>query len=328
MVDFIMYHYVRDLKASRYPKIKGLDYKEFIEQISHLNKYYNIISIEDFYHGDYNKNKKNCVLTFDDGYSDHYDYVFETLQNFKVKGSFFVFFDVVEKNKVLDVNKIQLILASQDEKVVWERLKHHYKKLFTEQIPISTHIDKIDPSSRFRSKQLEKKNLGHYNYNINNSQRFDSNLIVIIKKLLQTELDLKTRTILCNELLHDFVELSEAEISTELYLNKSQIEEMINCGMNFGSHGKSHLWFDSLTYKQQEKEITESISFLNSLYKEDYFLSMSYPYGSFDQNTLKLMKKYDFKIALTDLPGVYNPELDKLHLIPRMDTNDYYPKSF
>lgn len=28
-----MYHYVRDLKYSRYPEIKGLDYKLFKEQI-------------------------------------------------------------------------------------------------------------------------------------------------------------------------------------------------------------------------------------------------------------------------------------------------------
>lgn len=31
-----MYHYVRDLKYSRYPEIKGLDYKLFKQQIHFL----------------------------------------------------------------------------------------------------------------------------------------------------------------------------------------------------------------------------------------------------------------------------------------------------
>ncbi|MGV8982708.1 hypothetical protein [Clostridium sp.] len=32
-VSIVMYHYVRDLKNSRYPEIKGLDYNLFKNQI-------------------------------------------------------------------------------------------------------------------------------------------------------------------------------------------------------------------------------------------------------------------------------------------------------
>ena len=34
----VMYHYVRELKYSRYPEIKGLDYHLFKEQIRFLKK--------------------------------------------------------------------------------------------------------------------------------------------------------------------------------------------------------------------------------------------------------------------------------------------------
>ena len=33
-VSIVMYHYIRDLKNSRYPEIKGLDYDLFKEQIA------------------------------------------------------------------------------------------------------------------------------------------------------------------------------------------------------------------------------------------------------------------------------------------------------
>ena len=79
MVEFIMYHYVRNFKNSLFPNIKGLDIDEFKFQINYLKKNYNIISLEEFYNEDYNKKNKNCVLTFDDGYRDHFDFVLEVL---------------------------------------------------------------------------------------------------------------------------------------------------------------------------------------------------------------------------------------------------------
>ena len=42
----VMYHYVRNIKESRYPDIKGLELKDFIEQIEYMNKHYNFLTIE------------------------------------------------------------------------------------------------------------------------------------------------------------------------------------------------------------------------------------------------------------------------------------------
>ena len=98
---------------------------------------------------------------------------------------------------------------------------------------------------------------------------------------------------------------------------------MIDNGMHFGSHGKSHFWFDSLNLKEQEFEIFESIKFLNLINKKDYLLTMCYPYGNYNKDTLTLLRKYDFKLGLTTIPEIYNSKNDNLLLIPRLDTNDY-----
>ena len=42
-----MYHYVRDLKHSRYPEIKGLDFELFKNQIRYLKGNFNIVTMED-----------------------------------------------------------------------------------------------------------------------------------------------------------------------------------------------------------------------------------------------------------------------------------------
>tara|TARA_B100001093_G_scaffold520294_1_gene614385 strand:- start:7058 stop:7969 length:912 start_codon:yes stop_codon:yes gene_type:complete len=297
--ELIMYHYVRDLKNSNYPKIKGLDISKFDDQLSFLNKNYNIISIEDFYEGNFSSKKKSCVLTFDDGYIDHYDFVFERLLKYNIKGAFYVPVEIIENHKVLDVNKIHLILASANEDLIIDRIRFHYSK-------------------------LEMKNdLDYYIKKINTSARYDTVKTVIIKRLLQTVLNLDIRSIICDKLIGEFIDKSEEELSHELYLNRNKISEMMDNGMHFGSHGKSHFWFNSLNYKQQEYEIKESIKFLDSLYKKDYLLTMCYPYGSYDENTLSLMNKYNFKLALTTSPEVYDSLKHNIHEIPRLDTNDY-----
>jgi len=297
-----MYHYVRDLKNSKFPGLKGLDIKEFSQQINFLKKNYNVLSIEDFYNGNFNKKKDNCVLTFDDGYIDHYEFVFEILKRNKVKGSFFLPVDTITQNKVLDVNKIHVILASRDENIILSRVKEHYKN------------------------QEVKDSLNSYIDKINTSCRFDSETTVIIKKLLQKSLPLEIRSKICDLLIQDFTDLNESELSRHLYMNINQIGEMVNEEMHFGSHGKSHFWFSSLDKNDQEIEIKSSIDFLESIYKKEFLLTMCYPYGDYNHNTLALLEKYNFKIGLTTVPKVYN-ESDNMFLIPRMDTNDYYPKN-
>ena len=304
MVEFIMYHYVKDVKNSLFPKLKALDFNDFKFQINFLKKKYDIISIEEFYNNDFNKKRKNCILTFDDGYRDHYDFVFETLVKNNIKGAFYPPVDVILSNKLLDVNKIHIILASADEKKIFERLKFHYNL-----------------------RNTSKNSLDFYIQKINTFCRYDNEITVIIKRLLQTSLDYELRQQLCDDLLKDFCKHSLKDLNNLFYLSRDQISEMKDNGMHFGSHGKSHFWFESLNTDLQESEISDSKLFLDNIYKdESYLLTMCYPYGSYNKITIELLKKYNFKIGLTTIPQIYNPDNNTFLEIPRLDTNDY-PKS-
>lgn len=42
----VMYHYVRDLKNSRYPEIKGCDVRLFKEQVQYIKKHYIPVTVE------------------------------------------------------------------------------------------------------------------------------------------------------------------------------------------------------------------------------------------------------------------------------------------
>ena len=70
-----MYHHVRRKNETFFPKLKSVNLKLFNKQINYLKKKYKILNINEF--RDFIKNKKklskdSCIITFDDGYKNHF----------------------------------------------------------------------------------------------------------------------------------------------------------------------------------------------------------------------------------------------------------------
>ena len=110
-ITIIAYHYVRKIKNSKYPQIKGLEISSFKRQLDFLKKNYNIITPFDLF------KKKSlpeyaCLLTFDDGFKDHINYVLPELIKRKMKACFFPpGISIIEK-QILHAHSIHFILAS------------------------------------------------------------------------------------------------------------------------------------------------------------------------------------------------------------------------
>ena len=66
-LTIVMYHYVRDVKESKYPKINGLEVSGFIRQLDHLADNFNIVKAEDVINCVKHGSKlpvNSCLLTF------------------------------------------------------------------------------------------------------------------------------------------------------------------------------------------------------------------------------------------------------------------------
>ncbi len=112
-LTIIMYHYVRDLRRSRYPEIKGLDISLFKRQLTRIRNSYKIVSMREVIEDRQGLPDNAALLTFDDGYVDHYLNVFPLLDEIRVQGAFFPVAGSVREGKVLDVNKIHFIPMKQ-----------------------------------------------------------------------------------------------------------------------------------------------------------------------------------------------------------------------
>jgi peptidoglycan/xylan/chitin deacetylase (PgdA/CDA1 family) len=142
---------------------------------------------------------------------------------------------------------------------------------------------------------------------------------MFIKKILQFVLPDKIRIGLVNNLFEKFIPLNENDFIDYLYLSKIQIEEMNYNGMYFGAHTFSHPHLDELNYENQLIEIQRSIDDLAGIgISSDFFC---YPYGSYNDDTMKILFNLGVKFAFTTEPKE-SRSLDSNFSIPRLDCND------
>ena len=191
-VSIRKYHYVRELRNSRYPEIKGLDIDLFKEQIAYIKKHYNVISAYDLMDTVCSKSElptKALLLTFDDAYIDHFTQVFPVLDRQKLPGLFFPPAKCILEQQVLDVNKIHFILASVSNKS--ELVDYIYRLL----------------DENRSSYELETNE--YYCKSFVNQKRFDSAEVAFVKHMLQHELPESLRKIITNGLFRKYVTSDE-----------------------------------------------------------------------------------------------------------------------
>lgn len=300
-----MYHYVRDLKHSRYPEIKGLPVSLFKEQLIYIMKYYKIIKMEDLIEAvKYNKElpENSLLLTFDDAYKDHFEFVFPILDELGIQGSFFPPAKAIEEQEVLDVNKIHFVLASVENK----------KQIV---------FDIFSMLDEFRKEYSLESNEYYFN-KLAEDDRFDTNEVIFIKRILQRDLPEKLRNMIVNSLFNKYVSKDEGSFSRELYMNTDQLKCMKRKGMYIGAHGYDHYWLNTLPKDQQEREIELSLEFLKKLGCQVKEWVMCYPYGTYNDSLLSLLKGSGCILGLTTQVDI--ADLDNCYplTLPRLDTND------
>lgn len=304
-LTIVMYHYVRDLANSRYPEIKGLAREEFEEQIGYIKRHYNVISGAELMDAVENAAPlppRPLLLTFDDGYIDHFTEVLPVLKREDLSACFFPPAKCILENKVLDVNKIHFILAAaQDKRQLAETISARIRE--------NGHREDVSAPEEYWEKWAKPS-------------RWDPAEVVFCKRMLQRELPLDLRQAITDELFRTLVTRDEQEFARELYMSVEQLKELRQNGMELGSHGYAHFWLNRLDGEQQAAEIDRSLEFLSLAGADTDRWIMCYPYGAHDESLLSILKTRRCVVGLTTEVGLASLDNGNELTLPRIDTND------
>lgn len=283
MATLVMYHYVRDVEKSAFPNIRALSIDRFRGQLDWLQQNLNIVDPYAMVRASLSgepMGEKDCVLTFDDGFIDHYETVLPEFQKRGIAGAFFPSAVPIKEGKLLDVHKIQHIIGGRaDHADIAESL---------------IHLVKSNPE------KCGGKTAESYVSEFKKADHLDSAEVVFIKHLLQYALPEQARTEFADALFREHVGSDEKAFAESLYMNLDQIRELHAAGNLIGGHGYRHIWLGKSSPELQRDEFTRTQAFLAEINPEiaiDWVFC--YPYGSHDETTLALMKEFGGRVGLT-----------------------------
>ncbi len=267
----IMFHHFHDDNIHK--KGQGsINQDEFYKLIKFIGREYILNADEFFYRLKENKlSEKNLCFTFDDGIRCQYDIALPVLEDLSIKSFFFVYSSILkEKPDLLEVYRYFRTNY-------FDGIDEFYDSFFLE---LNNDLSKF-----FQEKDKSIKNI---------KIKFPVYSINDIKfRLVRDELLTKDNynDIMCKMFYEK--QFKPEDYYEILFLNKNSLNEIKNLGHLIGLHSHTHpTSLENLSVEDQTREYNDNISILSEILNCDKneFKYMSHPCGSYNQDTLKILK--------------------------------------
>lgn len=255
----VMYHYVRDLHGTAFPKIKGLPLSEFRHQIAELSSIFEMATLEAavaFLRGEYHSKRDLCLLSFDDGLRDHFTNVLPVLAERRIPGIFGIITGCVEDNVVAPVHMNHFLTAALE-------FAEYRRALYQEvenRAPGLLGRVKVDHEAAQRSYPLDTPEMASF------------------KLLVNFLLPAQVRDAAIRGLFLRFLG-DEASFARELYMSWNEIRQLQSEGMILAGHTHSHRPLSTLSPAELDNDIDTNRTLLDLRAQSQHLWPFSYPYG-------------------------------------------------
>jgi len=294
----VMYHYVRPLPDPDLPFFKAMTPERFQRQIEELGKEWTFVSLDDYIEGLRGSRdipSQCCILTFDDGLRDHYEFAFPILRRLGVPGAFFVSTLPVIEACMLNVHMIQHLVARLAPQELAGRLSRAVRAVAPGE---ADRLLSPDPATVDRV----------YAYEAEPPTRWAKYVMnFVLQEALQGEVTLRL-------FREEFG--PERDFARRFYLSTGQVREMGDNGMTFGSHGHRHLAMSACDGARKREELRQSRRLLESWLGRPV-TSFCFPWGGahhIDEESEELLAAEGFRCALTTLDGINEGEVSPFYL--------------
>ena len=298
----VFYHYVRDVERTPFPGIKALSVTDFAAQVDWLQARFEIIDGATFERaviGQSGFDRPTALLTFDDGFVDHYECCFPLLRSRGLGGIFFLSGATLGPRAVLlNVHKTHFLLS---------RLGGDQ---FAREVAAGIEREGVTILHRGGSERE-----GVY--------RYDEAPDVRIKHVLNYEIPSAVADRTLSTLFERHIGETEG-FARELYLSGGQVREMAEGGMTFGFHTETHPVLSRLDRGRQRAELRNGPSTIGDLTGQRG-VSFCYPYGlahTYNSDTLSVLEESGYTMAFNTARRDVVIGQESRYELPRFDTRD------
>jgi len=300
----VMYHYVRDLPNTPWPRLKGMPTGTFRQQLCALQEHYELATLETalaFLQGAYTPGRDLCLLTFDDGLKEHYAEVTPLLVEHGIQGIFFLITSCLQEQRMASVHMNHVLLATLD---FAEYRQAFFQRLST-RVSLPEVMLRVDPQAAQRS------------------ARWDTPEVAAFKYLINFVLAAEVRDQVIRDLFTDYI-ASEASFAPGWYISWDEARAMQDAGMVLGGHSHRHQALATLSAAALARDVRTCQQLMRANLRSQACWPFSYPYGktnSFNPQTITHLRTCGVNCAFSTEVGSNAPGND-LYAIRRIDWKD------
>jgi peptidoglycan/xylan/chitin deacetylase (PgdA/CDA1 family) len=282
----VMYHYVRDLPRTRFPKLKGMMLDDFRQQVVQLSSQFEMASLEsavDFLNGEYRPRRDLCLLTFDDGLKEHYREVLPFLAERHIRGVFFLITSAVQERKVASVHMSHFLMAALD----FQELTSSFFRKAVELCSDSFSPPNVDAEAATLTYRWDSPEVARFKYLLN----------------FRMEPDLRDRVL--RELFTAYIS-DETAFADSLYITWDEARQMQRSGMAMGGHTHQHQALAGLTPRELSSDLEACSRLLHQNLLVQAVWPFSYPFGkkdSFNLRAVRNLQQLGFRCAFSTEVG-------------------------
>jgi peptidoglycan/xylan/chitin deacetylase (PgdA/CDA1 family) len=277
---------------------------DFVKQLDYFGNVFGFTNKEDFQESISSaKPSTGVVLTFDDGFKDHYHYVLPKLLEYGLWGIFYIPISPLLTDKLIDVHRIHQLIGKHGGKTIADALQGILTK---------------DMLSHERVKEFQSET--YKKQNNDSSTNY-------VKRALNYFIDYRYRENVIEQLMSDFYP-NESDLTHNFYMTSAELEHMHNSGMVLGSHTVNHPVMSKISIDDQKREIMQSFDMIESITGEIALKTFCYPYGgfhTFTSQTERLLEEngclFSFNVESRDI----NQEdlINRRQALPRFNCNEF-----
>jgi peptidoglycan/xylan/chitin deacetylase (PgdA/CDA1 family) len=267
----VMYHYVRDLPRTPFPKLKGMLLDDFRAQVREMSSLFEMASIEsaiDFLNGEYRPRRDLCLLTFDDGLKEHYTDVMPILHEKRIRGVFFLITSCLAEKRVAPVHMNHFLMASMG----FEEYADAFFRKVVALCPDAFAPLKVEPALAAQTYPWDTPEVARFKY------------------LFNFGMDPELRDNAVREIFTSHI-ANESEFSESLYVNWEEARRMQKAGMCIGGHTHQHKPLSNLPARELLWDLETCHRLLCQNLSPQAVWPFSYPFGKRNSFHIRAVRK-------------------------------------